>query len=60
ELFVPTSSGRVLANGGNQAGGREVKVSINVVAPAGGNAPQALQRSGRQIAAAVRRALAGN
>ncbi len=60
ELFVPTSSGRVLANGGNQPGGREVKVSINVVAPAGGNAPQALQRSSRQVAAAVRRALAGN
>jgi len=60
ELFVPTTSGRVLANGGNQPGGREVKVSINVVAPAGGNAPQALQRSSRQVAAAVRRALAGN
>lgn len=60
ELFVPTTAGRVLANGGNQPGGREVKVSINVVAPAGGNAPQALQRSSRQVAAAVRRALAGN
>lgn len=60
ELFVPTSAGRVIANGEGARGGREVKVSINVVAPAGGNAPQALQRSSRQVAAAVRRALAGN
>lgn len=58
ELFVPTSSGRVVPGGGGEAGAaREVRVSINVVSPAGGNAPQALQRSSRQVASAVRRAL---
>lgn len=55
ELFVPGSAGRVepLASGP-----REVRVSINVAAPQGVTAPQALQRSSRQIASAVRRALA--
>lgn len=57
ELFVPTSAGRVVPNGGEARAGREVRVSINVAAPAGGNAPQALQRSSRQVASAVRRAL---
>lgn len=56
ELFVPTSSGRVVPNGGEARSGRDVRVSINVVAPSG-NAPQALQRSSRQVASAVRRAL---
>ena len=56
ELFVPTTSGTVVANGGG-SGGRDVRVSIQVVAPPGGSAPQALQRSGRQVASAVRRAL---
>lgn len=55
ELFVPTSSGRVEAGIGG--GTREVRVSINITAPPGGNVPQALQRSGRQVASAVRRAL---
>lgn len=54
ELFVPTSAGRVEAS---VPGGREVRVSINVTTPAG-SAPQALQRSSRQVASAVRRALA--
>lgn len=36
---------------------REVRVSINVATPRGSDAPQALQRSGRQVASAVRRAL---
>ncbi len=55
ELFVPTSAGSVapIAQGG---GGREVKVAITVAAPAG-SAPQALARSGRQVARAVQRAL---
>lgn len=55
ELFVPSSAGRVepLAGGGT----REVRVSINVAAPHGATASQALQRSSRQIASAVRRAL---
>ncbi|WP_309621279.1 tail tape measure protein [Novosphingobium sp.] len=55
ELFVPTSAGRIE----NQLGGgrRDVNVSISIAAPAGVSAPQALQRSSRQVASAVRRAL---
>lgn len=56
ELFVPTSAGRV-ENNASLGGSREVRVSINVVSPQGANAPQALQRSSRQVASAVRRAL---
>ena len=54
ELFVPTASGRIepLASGG----GRDVRVAISINAP-GGNEPQALARSGRQVARAVRAAL---
>lgn len=55
ELFVPTSAGRVEAS--LPGGGRDVKVSITVAAPPGTSAPQALQRSSRQVASAVRRAL---
>ena len=57
ELFVPTSSGRVMPNGGEARGGRDVRVSINVAAPSGTHASQALHRSSRQVASAVRRAL---
>jgi hypothetical protein len=53
ELFVPTSSGAVSAGGG---GGRDVRVSIAINAPAGA-APDMLARSGRQVARAVRAAL---
>lgn len=56
ELFVPTSAGRVVA--GAAAPPREVRVSIHLAAPRGSDAPQALQRSSRQVASAVRRALA--
>lgn len=56
ELFVPTSAGRIEAAG--SGGARNVRVSIAVAAPAGSSAPQALQRSARQVASAVRRALA--
>lgn len=62
ELFVPTSAGRVetLTGGRSPSGGaRDVRVSINVASPSGASAPQALQRSSRQVASAVRRALAG-
>ncbi len=55
ELFVPTSSGRVEAGG--IGGPREVRVAITVRAGAG-EAPQALARSSRQVARAVRAALA--
>ena len=57
ELFVPTSAGTVAANGGTAAAARDVRVAITINSPAGGDAPQALQRSSRQVAAAVRRAL---
>ena len=55
ELFVPTSSGRVDASP-REGGMRAVRVSITVHAGAG-EAPAALQRSGRQVARAVRAAL---
>ncbi|MPT49093.1 MAG: tail tape measure protein [Sphingobium sp.] len=57
ELFVPSSSGSVVANGGGGAsGGRDVRVSININAPQN-NGPQALAKSSRQIARSVRSAL---
>lgn len=55
ELFVPTSSGQVAA--AQPAGERNIAITINVVSPAGADAAQALARSGRQIARAVRRAI---
>lgn len=55
EVFVPTSAGRVEPS---QPGtGREVKVAINVVAPRGASVPRSLERSSRQLASAVRRAI---
>ena len=54
ELFVPTSSGAVIPP--NQSSRRDVRISIAVNAPAG-SAPEALARSGRQVARAVRGAL---
>ncbi|QDZ08676.1 tail tape measure protein [Sphingomonas panacisoli] len=56
ELFVPTATGRVEA--GTVAPSREVRVAITVNAAAG-EAPQALQRSSRQVARAIRAALEG-
>ncbi|MGB3795433.1 MAG: tail tape measure protein [Alteraurantiacibacter sp.] len=56
EVFVPTSSGRIET--GPQAGGsRDVRVSINLAAPRGADAPAMLQRSSRQVASALARAL---
>jgi phage-related minor tail protein len=54
ELFVPTSSGAVVAP--SQSVARDVRISIAVNAPAGA-APEALARSSRQVARAVRGAL---
>ncbi len=54
ELFVPTSSGQVVAAPAGSA--REVRVAITVNA-SGGDAPRALQQSSRQVARAVRAAL---
>jgi phage-related minor tail protein len=54
EWFVPTASGRVEAAGGNA---RTIAITVNVHAPAAAD-PQRLAQSGRQIARAVRRAVA--
>lgn len=54
ELFVPTAAGRVEL--GRPAAAREVRVVINVHSPQAG-APEALTRSSRQIARAVRQAM---
>ncbi|MEZ5688274.1 MAG: tail tape measure protein [Caenibius sp.] len=58
ELFVPTSAGRV-ENGTSNGGGpaRDVRVAISLNAPRGSSTPQSLQRSARQVASTVRRAL---
>jgi hypothetical protein len=56
EVFVPTSSGHVVPSG--RGGGRDVRVAITVNA-GGGDAPQVLARSARQVARAVRGALEG-
>lgn len=55
EVFVPTAAGRVET--GTAGPGREVRVAIQVAVPRGQAAPTAMQRSSRQIASAVRRAL---
>ncbi len=56
EVFVPSSAGRVETGLGSRSP-RDVRIAITVNAPAGSSAPQALQRSSRQVASAVRRAL---
>ena len=56
ELFVPANAGRIEPNASGRSG-RDVRVSIQVVAPRGSAAPESLQRSSRQVASAVRRAL---
>lgn len=58
EMFVPTSAGRVEtgAMGARQA--RDVRVTITINENSGQSAPMALQRSSKQVARAVRRAIA--
>lgn len=56
EVFVPTAAGRI-ETGSALAPGRDVRVAIQVAIPRGQAAPTAMQRSSRQIASAVRRAL---
>ncbi|WP_374410767.1 tail tape measure protein [Novosphingobium colocasiae] len=56
EVFVPTSAGRV-DPGGAERRGRDVQVAIQINAERGASVPQSLQRSSRQVASAVRRAL---
>ncbi len=55
ELFVPSSAGRIET--ALPQAPRDVRVAITIAAPPGTSAPQALQRSSRQVASAVRRAL---
>ncbi|WP_432768322.1 MAG: tail tape measure protein [Sphingopyxis sp.] len=55
ELFVPTASGRIEAAGGG--GVRNIAITVNVQGPAAGE-PQRLAQTGRQLARAVRRAVA--
>lgn len=55
ELFVPTSAGRVET--ASAGGARDVRLTIQLAAPRGTAAPVALQRSARQVASSVRRAL---
>ena len=57
EVFVPTSAGRIETGIG--AAPRDVRVAITLAAPRGSDAPVALQRSARQVASSVRRALGG-
>jgi phage-related minor tail protein len=54
ELFVPAASGRIETM--RAAGTREIRLSINVNAPAGAE-PRALAASSRQVARAVKQAL---
>lgn len=55
ELFVPTASGAVSPSGGGVP--RDVRVALTINAPAN-TAPDMLARSSRQVARAVRSALA--
>ena len=57
EVFIPTSSGRVDNGRPGQSSNKNVRVSINLSAPRGSEAPPVLQRSSRQIASAVSRAM---
>jgi hypothetical protein len=54
ELFVPSNGGRIEQLGG---GGRDVRVAIAIQTPAPSD-PQVLRQSSRQVARAVRSALA--
>lgn len=55
EVFIPASAGRVEATGATRP--RDVRVAIRLSAPRGTSAPVALQRSARQVASSVARAL---
>jgi hypothetical protein len=57
ELFIPTSSGQIAADTGQSTRQRDVRVAIQLSSPRGTSTPTALQRSSRQVASAVRRAL---
>lgn len=56
EVFVPTASGSIAASGSG-SGPRDVRIALTIAAPAA-TAPALLARSSRQVARAVRAALA--
>lgn len=57
ELFVPTSSGRI-ETGGTAPVSTQLNLTIHVSDNGRGSAPEALQRSSRHVARALRQALA--
>lgn len=57
EVFVPTSAGRIETGAGNA---RDLRVAISINTARTDSTPRALQRSSRQVASAVRRALTQN
>lgn len=57
ELFMPTSAGRIASDAMGPGASRDVRVAIQLSTPVGTAAPTAMQRSSRQVASAVRRAL---
>lgn len=57
ELFVPTAAGRIEPNG-TAAGAPNVRLTINISDNGQGSAPDQMRRSSRQVARAVRGALA--
>lgn len=58
ELFVPTSAGRVETGRSGRGSAAQLSLTINVSDNGRGSAPDALQRSSRQVARAVRQVLA--
>jgi phage-related minor tail protein len=56
ELFVPTSSGRIEANG-SFGGAAPINITIRVSDNGRGSAPDAIRRSSRHVARAMRNAL---
>jgi hypothetical protein len=57
ELFVPTSAGRVEQNIGGSAA-PDIRLTVNISDNGRGSAPDQMRRSSRQVARAVRTALA--
>ncbi len=57
ELFVPTAAGRIEANG-SAAAAPNIRLTINISDNGQGSAPDQMRRSSRQVARAVRNALA--
>jgi len=60
EVFVPTSSGMIQTNAIPSAQRQEIRVAVNISPEAARSAPAAMQRSSRQVASAVRRAVFEN